>query len=399
MLYHLDVLKVIGRNKTLFEEEKDLLQKDFKEEIEKSSFLVIGGAGSIGKSTVKTLISFNPKKIHIVDINENNSTELIRDLRSSNIIKSTEIRAFIVDFGSKEFERLYLNQGPYDFVMNFSALKHVRSEKDPYTLMRMIEVNILNVAKLIEILKKNPPKVFFSVSTDKAANPANMMGASKRMMELLLIGNSERVHTTSSRFANVAFSEGSLLWGFKKRLENWQPIACPKNIRRYFITLEESGVLCLASTFLANSGEIFVPKKDNNLIAIPLTQVVENFLVQLGFEPYYTQDAGEAISKAAELIKQNKWPVVLTEPDTTGEKEMEELYSEDEIIDTTRFSDTTVVLPTQRDKAKETAELFLWDLKTLRNLAFTREDLIKLLKNYLPNFKHLDTGKFLDERM
>ncbi len=399
MLYKLDVLKVIGRNRPLFKEEKEILQKNFKKEIEKSSFLVIGGAGSIGRSTVKTLISFNPKKIHIVDINENNSAELIRDLRSSNIIKDTEVRTFIVDFGSKEFERLYLNQGPYDFVLNFSALKHVRSEKDPYTLMRMLEVNILNVAKLMEILKKNPPQAFFSVSTDKAVNPVNMMGASKRMMEILLIGNSDMIYTTSSRFANVAFSEGSLLWGFKRRVEEWQPIACPKNIRRYFITLDESGVLCLASTFLANSGEIFVPKQRDNLPAITLTQVVENFLEQLGFEPYYTEDPDEAISKVTELIKHKKWPVVLTEPDTTGEKEIEELYREDEIIDTSRFSETTVVLPVQRAKAKEIAELFLWDLKTLRNLDFTREDVVKLFKKYLPNFKHLDTGKFLDERM
>ena len=398
MFHDFDTLKIIGRENFLFEEEESQYKELISKEIEATSFLIIGGAGSIGRSVVKELIKLKAKRVHVVDINENNLTELIREIRSSDIDIKSDLKTYVLDMGSPEFYNFFNSNSPYDFVFNLSALKHVRSEKDPYTLMRMMRVNILNVEFLSELLPQRGSKRFFSVSTDKAVNPVNLMGASKRVMELLLISKMDNLRVSSARFVNVAFSEGSLLWGFLRRIEKDQPIAVPKGIKRYFITLDESALFCILTAILAESGEIFTMKLEK-LRPVPLVDIAVRLLEFYGFQPFFTEDEKEAKSKVRELIKAKKWPIYLSPPDTTGEKELEELYSESEKVDHQRFKNLSVVLP-DKSYADSISPQIIQGLKSLiERKNWTREEIIDLFKTYLPEFNHSDTGKFLDERM
>ena len=301
----MDVLKVLSRKQPLIKELPEF-EDILKEKVSSSRFLVIGGAGSIGQAVVKELFNRNPIKLHVVDISENNLVELVRDLRSSKGYIDGDFMTFAVDCGSLEFEILFEQQGPYDYVINLSALKHVRSEKDPYTLMRMIDVNILNTIKTIEMSIDAGVKKYFCVSTDKAANPVNMMGASKRIMEMFLYLYSDKISISTARFANVAFSDGSLLFGFQQRLFKDQPIAAPTDIKRYFVTKKEAGELCLISTLLGENREIFFPKLNNNIKLTTFTEIAENFLKLNNYTPYICSSEDEAREKVLTLKKEKK---------------------------------------------------------------------------------------------
>jgi FlaA1/EpsC-like NDP-sugar epimerase len=390
--------ELIGRNDQLI---IDLInhEEQIQKKIKKSSFLVIGGAGSIGQSVTKEIFKRYPQKLHVVDISENNLVELVRDIRSSFGYIDGEFKTFALDVGSLEFEVYFQNEGPFNYILNLSALKHVRSEKDPYTLMRMVDVNILNTIKTIEMAMESGAKKYFCVSTDKAANPANMMGASKRIMEMFLHKYSKQIPISTARFANVAFSDGSLLHGWRQRLIKEQPIAAPNDVRRYFVTPQESGELCLMSTLLGNSGDIFFPKLNEELNMITFSEIAIRFLKANGYEPYECSSEDEARSLFKEIKHKGQWPCYFSASDTTGEKEYEEFYVEDEELDMKRFDSLGVVKNSASAKSEQ-LDYFLkriYSMKQAKN--WTRNDLITLFKEMLPGFNHYEKGKFLDGKM
>jgi FlaA1/EpsC-like NDP-sugar epimerase len=262
--------------------------------VSSSRFLVIGGAGSIGQAVTKEIFKRKPLKLHVVDISENNMVELVRDIRSSFGYIDGDFQTFALDIGTIEYDAFIEADGEYDYVLNLSALKHVRSEKDPYTLMRMIQVNIFNTDKTIQQSIKKGAKKYFCVSTDKAANPVNMMGASKRIMEMFLMRRSTDIKISTARFANVAFSDGSLLHGFNQRIQKRQPIVAPNDIKRYFVVPQESGELCLMSCIFGENRDIFFPKLSESLHLITFAEIAVNYLRQLGYEPYICSSEEEA---------------------------------------------------------------------------------------------------------
>jgi FlaA1/EpsC-like NDP-sugar epimerase len=393
-----NILPLIGRIKPLLEE--DITKQDnlLTMEVSQSSFLVIGGAGSIGQATTKEIFTRNPKTLHVVDISENNMVELVRDIRSSLGYINGDFRTFALDCGSKEFELLFKNEGPYDYILNLSALKHVRSEKDPYTLMRMVEVNILNTIKTLNLAIESGVKKYFCVSTDKAANPVNMMGASKSIMEMYLMQKSLEIPISTARFANVAFSDGSLLHGFNQRISKNQPIAAPQDVRRYFVTPKEAGELCLMSAVLGENRDIFFPKLSAELNLITFSSIAEKYLLNIGFEPYKCQTEEEARERVLEMKKQKKWPCFFFNSDTTGEKDFEEFFTENETIDFDRFTNLGVI-KNNPDFDSKKLEFFIKSINELLNSSWTKKDIVELFFEMLPEFKHMETGKFLDGRM
>ena len=318
------ILKLIGRDRELFEEDLSMSALQLKEIISVSAFLVIGGAGSIGQAVTKEIFKRNPKKLHVVDISENNMVELVRDIRSSFGYIEGEFATFALDIGSIEYDAFIKSDGKYDYVLNLSALKHVRNEKDPFTLMRMVETNIFNTDKTIKQSVENGTKKYFCVSTDKAANPVNMMGASKRIMEMFVHRNSADMNVSMARFANVAFSDGSLLHGFNQRIQKQQPIVAPNDIKRYFVTPQESGELCLMSCIFGENRDIFFPKLSESLHLISFANIAVKYLEDLGYEPYLCKDEDEARLLAKTLPEEGKYPCLFTSSDTTGEKDFEE---------------------------------------------------------------------------
>lgn len=309
----LNTLKIIGRDQGLFDEDMLLIDEEMRDIINKSSFLVVGGAGSIGLSVVLELMKRNPKRLHVIDISENNLVELVRRVRSSVGYSDGEFNVFAIDSNSAEFDALVSNTDPYDYVLNLSALKHVRSESDPYTLMRMVSVNVINTMKLVNFAKSSGAKKFFCVSTDKASNPVNMMGASKRIMEKMAFSESENIDISMARFANVAFSDGSLLHGFNQRIMLRQPITAPQNIRRYFITPQEAGELCVCSTLFGKSRDIFFPKLSDNVKLTSFVDILFRYLEEIGKEPILCATEDEARSLAEVNTNNGKWPVYLFE--------------------------------------------------------------------------------------
>ncbi|RYG25215.1 MAG: NAD-dependent epimerase/dehydratase family protein, partial [Chitinophagaceae bacterium] len=300
----MNILPLIGRHQELFDDDIKNHEEELKRIVSTSRFLVIGGAGSIGQATTKEIFKRNPQKLHVVDISENNLVELVRDVRSSFGYIDGDFRTFALDIGSAEYDAFIQADGAYDYVLNLSALKHVRSEKDPYTLMRMINVNIFNTDKTIQQSIAKGVKKYFCVSTDKAANPVNMMGASKRIMEMFLMRRSGQIDISTARFANVAFSDGSLLHGFNKRIEKMQPIVAPNDIKRYFVIPKESGELCLMSCIFGANRDVFFPKLSESLHLITFAEIAEKYLKQLGYEPYICQSEDEARDKVAALSKE-----------------------------------------------------------------------------------------------
>ena len=393
------LLKLISRTRELFLEDFDRHERFLLETARKRRFLVIGGAGSIGQAVVKEILKREPIAVHVVDLNENNLVELVRDVRSSTDCIPGDFRTFVVDCGDLAFEALYKHEGPYDYVMNLSALKHVRSEKDPYSLMRLVEVNILNVVKMLNLAASSGVERFFSVSSDKAVNPVSMMGASKRIMEMLLAQKVEDVPTTTARFANVAFSDGSLLHGFTMRIRKEQPIAAPRDIKRYFISPREAGRLCLFSCLMGDSADVFFPKLSDELKLTSCSDIACEYLRMLGYEPVPCATEDEARRSVACLIKEQKWPCYFFDSDTTGEKTYEEFFTEDEAPDMERFKDIGVIQNRSTGPNGRLLAFFesVLDLKKRGN--WSRQDIIELFMTMVANLQHRDTGKYLDTRM
>ena len=395
----MDILSLIGRERELFSSDINKYNQELKDIISSSSFLVIGGAGSIGQAVTKEIFKRNPKKLHVVDISENNMVELVRDIRSSLGYIDGEFKTFALDVGSINYDAFIKADGKYDFVLNLSALKHVRSEKDPYTLMRMIDVNIFNTDKTLQQSIDNGVKKYFCVSTDKAANPVNMMGASKRIMESFVHRKSEDIIVSMARFANVAFSDGSLLHGFNQRIQKKQPIVAPNDIKRYFVTPKESGELCLMSCIFGENRDIFFPKLSEDLHLISFSDIAIKYLENLGYEPYLCQDEDEARLLVETLPKEGKYPCLFTSSDTTGEKDFEEFFTENEILDMERFNNLGVI----KNEALYDNELlnsFEENIKKLQNSLFwTKDDIVEEFFKIIPDFKHKETGKYLDGKM
>jgi FlaA1/EpsC-like NDP-sugar epimerase len=361
--------------------------------------LVLGAAGSIGQAVTKEIFKRNPNKLHIVDISENNMVELVRDIRSSYGYIKGDFQTFALDIGSIEYDAFIKADGQYDYVLNLSALKHVRSEKDPFTLMRMIDVNIFNTDKTLQQAIENGAKKYFCVSTDKAANPVNMMGASKRIMEMFLMRRSLDISISTARFANVAFSDGSLLHGFNQRIQKRQPIVAPQDIKRYFLTPKESGELCLMSCIFGENRDIFFPKLSEQLHLISFADIAIKYLEQLGYEPYCCSSEDEARELMATLPDEGKWPCLFTNSDTTGEKDFEEFYTDNETLDMDRFMGLGVI----ENKVNFNDDLLHDFEKTISELkgkrGWSKEQIVKLFFKMIPDFAHKETGKYLDGKM
>ena len=395
----LDVLHLIGRDQPLFDTDLARHEALLAELVSAGRFLVIGGAGSIGQAVVREIFKRQPKVLHVVDISENNLVELVRDIRSTLGYIDGDFRTFAIDCGSVEFAALLRWAGGYDYVLNLSALKHVRSEKDPFTLMRMVEVNVLNTIATLDQAKAGLASKYFCVSTDKAANPANMMGASKRIMEMFLMRASLELPISTARFANVAFSDGSLLHGFNQRFAKRQPFSAPHDVRRYFVTPQESGELCLLSCLLGENRDIFFPKLSDKLHQITFAEIARRYLRAQGYEPYECASEDEARARVAELVARRQWPCYFFASDTTGEKDFEEFYTERETLDLARFASIGVIKNEPVfDPAKLT--LFLERISALKARGlWTREELVELFHAMIPEFGHKEMGKFLDEKM
>lgn len=398
-----NILSLIGRTAPLFEFDILMNNDTLCDIIKNSRFLVIGGAGTIGSAICRELFTRNPKVLHVVDISENNMVELVRDIRSSVGYCDGEFATFAIDCGSDIFKAFIDEQvrsiGGYDYIFNTSALKHVRSEKDPYTLMRMIDVNIFNTDITMEMAHAMKAKKYFCVSTDKAANPVNMMGASKRIMEMFLNRRSVKMPVSTARFANVAFSDGSLLYGFNKRIEKKQPIAAPNDVRRYFVTPKEAGELCVMSGLLGENRDILFPKLDHNLDLITFSDIAGRYLENLGYQPVECESEDEARSKVDVLTSQGKYPVYFFKSDTTGEKDFEEFFTEDEELVMDRF-ESIGIIKNKVDYNGELLDFFVKEISIMRSKEnWSRVQLIDLFNKMLPNFNHQETGKFLDAKM
>lgn len=394
-----NILNLIGRDSELFGSDIKQYQQVLAEKVMSSTFLVLGGAGSIGQAVTKEIFKRNPKKLHVVDISENNVVELVRDIRSSFGYINGDFQTFALDIGSVEYDAFIKADGQYDYVLNLSALKHVRSEKDPFTLMRMIDVNVFNTDKTIQQSIENGAKKYFCVSTDKAANPVNMMGASKRIMEMFLMRRSEQISISTARFANVAFSDGSLLHGFNQRLQKQQPIVAPNDIKRYFVTPQESGELCLMSCIFGENRDIFFPKLSEALHLISFADIAVKYLEQRGYEPYLCDSEDEARELAKTLPAQGKWPCLFTSSDTTGEKDFEEFFTDNETLDMARFENLGVIKnePVYQQALLELFEQQIADYKNEK--AWAKEQIVELFHKMIPGFGHKETGKYLDSKM
>lgn len=395
----MEVIKLIGRSKELFQEDVADLTVELDQIVSNSRFLVIGGAGSIGQATVKEIFKRNPRKLHVVDISENNMVELVRDIRSSYGYIEGDFQTYALDIGSIEYDAFWEADGAYDYVLNLSALKHVRSEKDPYTLMRMIDVNIFNTDKTLEQAIAKNVKKYFCVSTDKAANPVNMMGASKRIMEMFLMRRSQEIAISTARFANVAFSDGSLLHGFNKRIEKKQPIVAPNDIKRYFVIPKESGELCLISCIFGENRDIFFPKLSENLHLITFAEIAIKYLNEIGYEPYLCKDEEEARALIDTLPQSGKWPCLFTESDTTGEKDFEEFFTENECLDMDRFENIGVIKNELHIDVNK-LQLFENAISEMKlNRKWGKQEIVDLFFKMIPDFGHKETGKYLDAKM
>lgn len=392
--------KVTRRTDSMFEADVRENRDEILEKTEKKTVLVIGGAGSIGSSFIKSMLSYRPSVLVVVDTNENALAELTRDLRSSSDIwMPDEYIPYPMDYASPVFEKMFRNRGGFDIVANFSAHKHVRSEKDIYSVEVLLRNNVLHARKLLDLLSEYPPEEYFCVSTDKAANPVNIMGASKRIMEDVIFSYSDRFPVKTARFANVAFSNGSLPAGFLSRIAKLQPISAPSDVRRYFVSPEESGQICMLSCMLAENREIFFPKlKEEQMTRFDTIAI--DLLQENGYEVEQCASEREAVEKAKDLVKgSKKYPVFFSSSDTTGEKEYEEFYTELEQVDGRRFQSLGVIIDKEipdREKLKE----FLDSLEdAFLSSSVSKGEIVSILHTYLPEFYHIEKEKSLDAKM
>lgn len=394
-----EILPLIGRSSELFEADVSSNEECLREIVSGSKFLVLGGAGSIGQAVTKEIFKRQPLKLHVVDISENNLVELVRDVRSTFGYISGDFRTYALDIGSVEYDAFYKADGDYDYVLNLSALKHVRSEKDPFTLMRMIDVNVFNTDKTVSQAVDSGAKKYFCVSTDKAANPVNMMGASKRIMEMFLMRRSLDINISTARFANVAFSDGSLLHGFNQRLLKGQPIVAPNDVKRYFVTPQESGELCLMSCIFGENRDIFFPKLDDSLHLISFSDIAVKYLRQRGYEAVECGSEEEARELVKTLPAEGKWPCLFSGSDTTGEKDFEEFFMSDETLDMTSYHNLGVIKnePVYDNSLLDHFEMSIAKMK--QDLAWNKLSVVKLFHTLIPSFGHKETGKYLDNKM
>lgn len=393
------MLSLIGRSDPLFSFDLIRLEEHITQLISQSSFLVLGGAGTIGQATTKEIFKRNPKKLHVVDISENNLVELVRDLRSSYGYISGEFETFALDIGSSEYDAFFRNDGKYDYVLNLSALKHVRSEKDPYTIMRMINVNILNTEKTLKQAIEKGAKKYFCVSTDKAANPVNMMGASKRIMESFLMDASNEIIVSAARFANVAFSDGSLLYSFNQRISKRQPIVAPNDVKRYFITPQESGELCLMSCLFGENREIFFPKLTEEFNLNSFSDIATRYLKANGYKARLCKSEVEARDLCKNHPLENEWPCLFSGSDTTGEKEIEEFYMDGEELDLSRFNAIGIVKNNHHLKPGKLEIFKSAILEFKRTGVWSKVELVNLFEFMIEDFRHHELGRFLEGKM
>ncbi len=394
------ILSLVGRTQELFRDDISNHKEKLASRVKDSRFLVLGGAGSIGQAVCKEIFARNPKKLHVVDISENNMVELVRDLRSSYGYIDGDFQTFALDIGSIEYDAFIESDGKYDYVLNLSALKHVRSEKDPFTLMRMIKTNIFNTEKTVQQSIAKNVKKYFCVSTDKAANPANMMGASKRIMEMFLMKYFDNIDISMARFANVAFSDGSLLHGFNQRIEKQQPIVAPNDVKRYFVIPKEAGELCLMSCLLGENGDIFFPKLSKELHLITFSEIAIRYLKAKGITPILCADENEARHLAKQLPLKDKYPCLFTPSDTTGEKDFEEFFTDNEKLDLNKFNNLGIIKNQKTLFNKEQLDNFNTTIQNcLNRKTWTKEQIVELFHSLLPNFGHKETGKYLDGKM
>lgn len=375
-------------------------QEIISREIQNKAILVIGGAGSIGSSFIKAILPFRPASLVVVDINENALAGLTRDLRSTKgMYVPQEYTTYPMDFASDVFRKMFRSRKGFDIVANFSAHKHVRSEKDIYSVEALIQNNVLHAKELLDLLTEFPPEEFFCVSTDKAANPVNIMGASKRIMEDLIFSYSDVFPVKTARFANVAFSNGSLPAGFLERIAKQQPISAPLDVKRYFVSPEESGQICMLACILGENRTIFFPKLEENQM-ITFDSIAENLLNEYGYRILKCQSDEEAIDEAENLRNgSNLYPVHFTVSDTSGEKPFEEFYADTEIVDMDRFQSLGVIINKEKCDKDKLLRL-LADLENLfRDQEVKKEEVVQVIKGYLPNFNHIEAGKSLDSKM
>lgn len=384
----------------MFLEDIDNNKEKLSKEIKGKSVLVIGGAGTIGSSYIRAILPFQPSKLVVVDISENGLTELTRDLRSTyGMFVPEDYRTYPLNYSDPIFERMFRNEGGFDIIANFSAHKHVRSEKDQYSVAALIENNVIKARGLMDILSDLPPKHFFCVSTDKAANPVNIMGCSKKVMEDMIMSYSTRFKVSTARFANVAFSNGSLLAGFIDRLMKNQPLSSPSDVKRYFVSPDESGEICMLACILGKSGEIFFPKLGEEQM-MTFSSIADNFLKELGYTIKYCSSEEEARKFAYEMKEGSKiYPVYYFKSDTTGEKGFEEFFVPGEKLNMERFTSLGIIENYPIRPISDIDKFFVDMNNLLSSDDVKKSDIVKVLKDFIPNFEHEEKGKNLDSKM
>ena len=391
---------VIKRKKSMFAEDIEANKIILRREIENKSVCVVGGAGSIGSSFIKSILQFRPSKLVVIDLNENGLAELTRDLRSTyGMYIPEEYRTYTLNFADPIFERIFMEEKGFDIFANFSAHKHVRSEKDKYSVQALIENNDIKAKHLLDLLTVYPPKHFFCVSTDKAANPVNIMGASKRIMEDMIMAYTSKFKVTTARFANVAFSNGSLPDGWIHRVMRKQPLAAPNDVKRYFVSPEESGQICMLACILGKNGEIFFPKLGEKQM-LTFSPICDEYVKSLGcIKKQFTTDE-EAKKFANEMSFDSKdYPVVYFGSDTTGEKAYEEFYVPGEKLDMNRFKSLGVIEEVKKRPMEEIDNFFMEMEGIFNKPSFTKEEVVSAIKQFIPNFEHEEKGKNLDQKM
>ena len=390
---------VTKRENSFFE--NDLINNEEKltKEIKGKSILVIGGAGTIGSSYIKAALRYSPSELIVVDTNENGLTELTRTLRSNSKINvPVSYLTYPMSFNSEVFYKMFESHGSFDIVANFAAHKHVRSEKDSFSIEAMVKNNVLDAKRFLDYLKQNKPSHFFCVSTDKAANPVNVMGGSKKMMENVIMSYSKDLKITTARFANVAFSNGSLLYGYIERLLQRQPISCPSDVKRFFVSPEESGEICLLTSILGNSGDIYFPKLNENQL-VNFQSITEDFFKYLKKDIKICKSEKEAKELALDLSDNSPYPVYFFKTDTSGEKLYEEFYTSEDEVNLDLYESIGVITNSLKPSFSE-MEVTISEIETLfKRESYNKEDIIQIMNKILPNFNHIETGKGLDEKM
>ncbi|MGK5090376.1 polysaccharide biosynthesis protein [Deltaproteobacteria bacterium TL4] len=392
---------ILLRNTSLFEQDMRNHYQELQTHVAHSRILVIGAAGSIGSAFVKQIIRYEPKTLHLVDISENNLVELVRDLRSSVLSIPENFKTFAIGLGSVEFEAFMKIQKGYDYILNFAALKHVRAERDPYTLLRMFKTNVYDLDRFLLKLSVSNTKKFFSVSSDKSVNPVSIMGASKLLMERVMLMHSDQVQCATSRFANVAFSEGSLLYGFLRRIEKKQPLSAPADVKRYFISHEEAGQLCLLSCFLGENRDVYFPKLDETQDLITFVEIISRLLAAQGLKPKIFSTEEEAKTAATSWTLSKEWPCYFSKSDTSGEKLFEEFYRDEDLVELNKYQNVGVIHDKKLNKheIKKLRTALNSFEKILKANSWKKRDIVDVIRMAIPEIQHEEKDKDLDQKM